>query len=105
MLIISNHFVINSAYTGFEWDENKYRQTLENRKIDFIDASGIFDEYQRFTYISKNSEYEEKRFVTVAMLKNKLFAVIYTIRSENIRIITARRAHVREERIYKTLHA
>ncbi len=105
MLIISNHSIDNSAYTGFEWDDGKYQQTLEKRQISFIDASQLFEEYTRFTYISHNTETAEKRFVTVGLLKNKLFAVIYTIRAENIRIITARRAHVREERIYKTLYA
>lgn len=100
MIIVINHLAIN-----FEWDQNKYNQTLEKHKISFIDAAQLFEEYTRFTYISHNAKNEEKRYVTVGLLKNKLFAVIYTIRQENIRIITARRAHVREERIYKALYS
>ncbi len=99
MIIIKNQLA-----TNFEWDENKYNQTLEKHKISFIDAAQLFEEYIRFTYISQNTESTEKRYITVGLLKNKLLAVIYTERQENIRIITARRAHVREERIYKALY-
>jgi len=100
MIIVKNHLALN-----FEWDEHKYNKTLEKHKISFIDATQLFEEYIRFTYISQNIEGTEKRYVTVGLLKNKLFAVIYTLRQENIRIITARRAHVREERIYKALYS
>lgn len=103
MKIVSNHTTASAFQVGFEWDQNKYQQTLDKRQISFIDATELFEIDNRFTYLSPYPGNDEERFVTVGLLKNKLFTVIYTFRQGNIRIITARRAHDREERIYNSL--
>ncbi len=74
----------------FEWDENKNQQNFEN---------------ERFTYESPRETLQgkEMRHVAVGEVAGKTIAVIYTVRHEKIRIISARRAWKKEERAYRAL--
>ncbi|MDX2073830.1 MAG: BrnT family toxin [Alphaproteobacteria bacterium] len=98
--IIPNHGVTQAA---IEWDVTKNEQTIQKHGIGFIDASELLEIEARFTYLSDYSG-KEARFVTVGRLKNKFFAVVYTLRNGNIRLITARRAHSNEEKTYREIH-
>lgn len=83
---------------GFEWDEDKRLQVLEQRGIDFIDAAKVL---LGTVYEFQSSRHGEVRRVAVGPLKNgPLIAVIYTIRGTNLRIITARRARHNEQIAY-----
>jgi uncharacterized protein len=77
----------------FEWDENKNRKNIEKHKIDFSDASVIFGgEYRR-----KKSPYpHEERWLATGEVRGKKITVVYTIRGDKYRIISARRAHKNE---------
>jgi uncharacterized DUF497 family protein len=46
----------------------------------------------------------EERWVTVGRVEGKAFAVVWTLRGGNVRIISARRARDGEERAYRELH-
>lgn len=81
----------------FEWDENKRISTLEKHGLDFIDAVKIFDGP---TLIAQSSLDGEARWLAVGIVKGLELAVIYTIRSGNYRIITARRARKNERQKY-----
>ena len=86
---------------AFEWDEDKRLRTLKNRGLDFVDAAKIFFD-RIYTYRSDRDD--EWRSVAVGPMEDgTLVAVVYTIREENLRIITARRAWSNEQRAY--LHA
>ena len=85
----------------FEWDEEKRLRTLAARGIDFVDAAQIMLES---VYEYRSDRGDESRFVAVGPLKDgTLIAVIYTMREQKFRIITARRAWPHEQRTY--LHA
>ena len=42
----------------------------------------------------------EERYLIIGRLGEKLYSCIYTMRGETIRLISARRSHRKEERIY-----
>ena len=81
----------------FEWDENKRRTVLKERRIDFRDAIRIFDG-QVMETLSRHPA--ETRWVAVGVVDGKEIAVIYTVRDGHRRIITARRAREYERREY-----
>lgn len=85
----------------FEWDETKRLKVLAERGVDFIDLVVLFDGRPSIT--NESNAYTEKRNVIIAELNGKLFALIWTMRGEKIRIITARRARRGEERAYRQL--
>jgi uncharacterized DUF497 family protein len=86
----------------FEWDEAKRQLVIAKRGIDFLDMTVLLDGRLAYTYSSDRKD--EERIVTVAELNGKLFALIWTERKNQIRIITARRAQDGEERAYRQLH-
>lgn len=83
--------------TSFEWNAQKCAANIVKHGIDFDDAIEIFDEL-RFEYPS--SKHEEARYVAVGEMQGIAIAVVYTLRGEVRRIISARRARPNEERDY-----
>jgi len=85
----------------FEWDEKKRAINLADHGLDLIEATKLFDGRPVFTYPSPR--HGEERFVTVGLLTNRFFAVVWTERVEAIRLISFRRARDAEERKYRTI--
>ena len=83
----------------FEWDEFKRILTLEARGLDFAEATAMFDGRSIMTTLARSEV--EVRFLTVGPLgDDKLYAVVWTERGENKRIISLRRASSDEKRTY-----
>ena len=85
----------------FEWDEKKRAINLADHGLDLIEATKLFDGRPVFTYPSPR--HGEERFVTVGLLTNRFFAVVWTERVEAIRLISFRRARDAEERKYRAI--
>lgn len=90
---------VNDSYSAFEWDGNKRRSNVEKHGIDFADATEAFDDPWRFTYRSPRRSNEE-RFLTVGTVRGKLIAIVFTLRGDKIRIISARPARRTERDQY-----
>ena len=84
----------------FEWDEQKNRLNFEKHGIAFSVAAKVFAN-EHIEYPSPRND--EERHIAVGEVNGKVIAVVYTIRYEKIRIISARRAWKKEERAYRTL--
>jgi uncharacterized protein len=86
----------------FEWDERKRRSNLAKHGLDFFDVSGVFEA----PHIVVPSAYagEEDRFLAIGVLAGRLVTVVYTTRSEAIRIISFRRARHEERQKYQELY-
>ena len=80
----------------FDWDENKNHLNFVKHKIDFKTASGIFSDLNRIEWIDERFDYGEQRFITIGKLLNTIIIVVYTIREQTIRIISARPAKKQE---------
>lgn len=78
----------------FEWDKKKNKTNVAKHGISFEDASKVFDDPDRIQYI--NVKGNEKRFVTVGKVIKFIVAVVYTVRSGLLRIISARQARKNE---------
>jgi uncharacterized protein len=83
----------------FEWDEAKRLTNLEKHGIDFIDAAAVFDGGP--TFVTRSSFPGERRFVAIAQLDSREIAVVFTVRGDAIRIISARRARDNERKAYR----
>jgi uncharacterized protein len=90
--------------TGFEWDEAKRQRNIQDRKIDFRDILSLFDG-ETVEMIDDRLDYLETRIICFGELNDRLYVVVYTWRGENRRIISARKANVREQRAYYARHA
>ncbi len=83
----------------FEWDEAKRQSNIEKHGIDFAEAVAIFDNYVSM-YQDTRADYGEVRYVSIGLLQGVEIAVIHTFRGGKNRIISARKARVKERRMY-----
>ena len=86
----------------FEWDESKRLSNIQKHKIDFADAVEIFA--AEHMILPARSDIES-RWIAVGSLSDQVIAVIFTLREDVIRIISARKARTDERELYQDLHA
>jgi len=86
----------------FEWDEAKKQKNLEKHSLDFRDARLIFG--------GRNAEHvpglknEETRFLSIAIIGEKIYTVVWTWRTDSRRIISFRKSRHGEERAYRQIY-
>ncbi|MBU3695055.1 MAG: BrnT family toxin [Rhodocyclaceae bacterium] len=86
-----------------EFDEEKRRDTLVDRGLDFARADDVFAKVH-FTAGDLRRECPDPRFITVGRLDGRLVVVVCTPRGTARRIISMRKANERERRDFsKTL--
>jgi uncharacterized DUF497 family protein len=76
--------------TSFQWDEKKRLKVLTERGIDFLDAAIALQEED--VVILPSPRQDEQRYVGLAEIEGKIWAIIHLWRGETLRIITVRRA-------------
>jgi hypothetical protein len=80
-----------------EWDEGKRQSNLAKHSIDFRDAIRVFDGP---VFETTDSRRGEERIVAIGSVENVEIVVVYVIRGQRRRIISARRAHSNERQDY-----
>jgi len=83
----------------FEWDEEKSRLNNSKHRIDFEMAQGLWLDENRIEIHAPHPV--ENRWILIAELNGKLWAAVYTLRKDKIRIISVRRARTKEEILYE----
>lgn len=81
----------------YEWDEDKHRKTLDNRRLDFADIETLFA--WDTAIIVPSNRYGESRWVAYGYFHGRLHVVVYTQRGaigEIRRIISFRPASQKE---------
>ncbi len=84
----------------FEWDEAKNRANIAKHGIDFTRAKEIFA-CPTVNFVDQRRNYGETRRAVIGIVQGREVYVIYTVRGEVHRIISARRASRSERRTYR----
>ena len=87
------------AETLVEWDENKNQRNFQKHGISFQTAALVFADEERIEYFDKLHSQDEDRYVVLGCVQGVLY-VVYTMRGEYARLISARLATPMERRIY-----
>lgn len=89
----------------YEWDEAKREANLRKHRLDFWVAYLVYESPEKITYRLKSER--EARFLDVALveMKGAILALVYTIRSGNVRFISFRFASRKERRRYAAAKA
>ena len=82
----------------FEWDPGKARSNERKHAIAFEFATGVFEDIDRTERLDISSV--EERWATVGVVEGVEIYVVYTVRDEAVRLITARRATRNEREEY-----
>jgi uncharacterized protein len=89
----------------FEFDAGKQVANLLKHGIDLNDAAYVFLDAHRFDAEDDRKNYGETRRITVGLVDGRVWVVIYTLRADAIRLISARKANEREQNRYHALRA
>lgn len=85
---------------NYDWDPNKAKSNYKKHGVRFADAVGVFEDENAITIQDEHKS--EERFITIGRdFLSRVLVVVYTFRDVVIRIISARKATVREKRTYE----
>jgi len=85
---------------NFEFDPDKSRANKDKHGIDFEEAQALWLPGNEVFELPLKNYLEEERYLCIGMINKKLWSVVITYRSENIRVISARRARKDERELY-----
>jgi uncharacterized protein len=76
---------------SYQWDDYKAATNLKKHGIDFADAASVFLDDMSITVCDER--FDEERFITIGLdAFGRVLVVVYTHRSNEIRLISARKA-------------
>jgi len=84
----------------FEWDPAKAAANLRKHAISFPFATRVFLDPLRQERLDTEEEYGEDRWLVLGHIDDFVLVVIYAIRGSNIRLISARKAHRNDYKIF-----
>jgi uncharacterized DUF497 family protein len=84
----------------FEWNSDKDALNVKKHGVSFDVAQRVFDDENRIESIDDVVPYGEERSITTGLAGKALLSVVYTLRRERVRIISARKATKREKQNY-----
>jgi uncharacterized protein len=87
------------SFTSFVWDNAKRASNIAKHGIDFEDALLALQQPHIEILTAKGNE---TRILAICPESGRLIAVVYTMRGDACRIISARAAHRDEQRLYHT---
>ncbi len=86
----------------FEWDEQKEKINIDKHGIDFKTASHVFMDPNRIELYDELHSDLEDRYITIGKVGScmMIITLVYTERTQHIRIISARMATNKERKAY-----
>ena len=83
----------------FLWSETKRVSNLRSHGLDFADAEHVFAGLT-YTFEDDRFDYGAQRFATLGLLDGRPVSLVHTETPHEIRVISFRKATLREARIY-----
>jgi uncharacterized DUF497 family protein len=84
----------------YQWDRDKALTNRSKHGIDFADAVSVFSDELAITIFDDHPV--EERFITMGMdAMGRILVIVYTMRDDEIRLISARKATKNERRQYE----
>ena len=84
----------------FDWDSRKRASNTKKHGIDFID---LVDFFEADFLQQKLAFADEQRWKAIGSLNGEITTVVYTKRKQKLRIISARKARINEQKLYRVL--
>ncbi len=92
------HMAMQDLLMEFEWDPNKAELNWRRHGVAFAVATGVFDD--PYVIEDDDPELSEYRQHAIGYADGRLLFVVYTMRDDICRIISARSADAHERRRY-----
>jgi uncharacterized DUF497 family protein len=92
---------MSPEFFDFEWNEEKAKLNITKHGVDFKDAAEVFSDPNRCSLVDERREYGEVRWIELGQVDGVVLVVAWTPRDSSRRIISARKAKVREVKRYE----
>jgi uncharacterized DUF497 family protein len=90
--------VATVEHGDFEWDDSKATSNEKKHGVTFVEAATVFDDAD---FLLNADPGDPSRFIAVGFSAvARVLVVVHATRAERIRLVSARRATLREERLY-----
>jgi uncharacterized DUF497 family protein len=87
---------------GFEWDTGKAQQNAASHGVTFEEAATVFDDPLAITADDEaHSAFEQRFIITGQSVLARVLTVVYTMRGDSTRLISARAVAGRELQEYE----
>mgnify|MGYP001604475043 CR=1 FL=1 len=88
--------------SGFEWDAGNKQKSLVKHEVSNEECEEAFFDYNKEIQKDILHSVSEKRYVLIGQTKKKrLLYVVFTIRKNKIRVISARDINKKERKLYE----
>ena len=88
--------------TGFEWDRWNVDKSYDKHGITPREAEEVFTDARQLVLEDIEHSQTEERFTIIGKsIKGNILFVSFTIRDTKVRIISARKANIKERRLYE----
>jgi len=87
----------------FSWDARKSKQNIKKHKVSFEEAATVFYDENAIEFFDPDHSKDEDRFLILGLnFRLRVLVVSYCFREKGlqIRIISARRATKKEQKVY-----
>jgi uncharacterized protein len=86
----------------FEWDEVKAIASFKKHKVSFEEGKTIFNDACVCTFPDSEHSADEGRYINIGLsVRGRVLILTHTERRDKIRIISCRKATMRERRFYE----
>jgi uncharacterized DUF497 family protein len=93
---------IFSQVKGFEWDQGNVSKNWEKHKVTHLECEEIFFNEPLIVQQDKTHLTSEERYFALGKTdRGRVLFVVFTIRGDKIRVISARDASKKERRYYR----
>jgi uncharacterized protein len=93
---------IFSQVKGFAWDEGNITKNWLKHQVTHLECEEVFFNEPLITYPDDSHSTSEERYFALGKTDGgRLLFVVFTIRGDKIRVISARDASKRERRYYR----
>ena len=82
------------------WDERKRQANIVKHGLDFADAHLVYENPEKLTFSSTRSGEPRNLDIAPVKIAGRPLVLIYTVRGEDVRVISYRVASRREREIY-----
>lgn len=91
-----------SKIIGFKWNEGNIDKSYQKHGVTSREAEEVFtDERQLVLEDIKHSEAEKRFTILGKNIKGNILFVAFTVRGVKVRIVSARKANIKERRLYE----
>jgi hypothetical protein len=87
----------------FEFDEAKRAANYAKHEVDFLLGARALLDPLRLEWVDDRNDYGEERWVCIGAFAGRHYVLVYTLRGDVVRIISARKANEREEAKYRSV--